>query len=123
MFLFFMGLGVGSSSTVPSHAIVAVSPLTGHFYSPFCLPVAEEHLPRLIRVTSQAEFNAVLGSWGLHTTTVEGATGSEYTPDPACRDAGHFVQDGRSLSGNLLEAAGILGSKPSRWNEDGTWNW
>ena len=34
-----------------------------------------------------------------------------------------FSQDGRSLSGKLMERLGMLPPLPSRWNPDGTWNW
>ena len=54
--------------------------------------------------------------------TAELARKLKYRPDPECRDCGYFVQD-YSLSGFVLEKLGILAPQPSRWNDDGSWNW
>lgn len=43
-------------------------------------------------------------------------------PNVECREANGFIEDGRSISGRLLEKIGILPKFVSRWNSDGTWN-
>jgi hypothetical protein len=55
--------------------------------------------------------------------TMDQAHKTKLRPDPECRDDSGFVQEGRSLSGQLLEAAGLLTAQKSRWNADGSWNW
>lgn len=47
----------------------------------------------------------------------------KFQSDDQCRNSDDFVQEGRSLSGLLLQKVGILGPLPSRWNPDGSWNW
>jgi hypothetical protein len=47
----------------------------------------------------------------------------KYEPDQKCGGESGFTQDGRSYTGNLLERMGLLPPLPSRWNEDGSWNW
>jgi len=39
-----------------------------------------------------------------------------------CRDINGFTEEGRSMSGRLLEKIGIFSKFKSRWNDDGTWN-
>jgi hypothetical protein len=46
-----------------------------------------------------------------------------YQPEEKCRQAGGFSQEGRSITGNFLMRLGLLPPLPSRWNDDGTWNW
>jgi hypothetical protein len=46
-----------------------------------------------------------------------------YVPNKRCEDRGAFREDGRSIAGLILQMAHVLKPLPSRWNEDGSWNW
>ena len=99
--LILLGFGVGSYSSTPGHAVVLVSDVTKEYHAPPCVSDA-----RIFKMATIAEARA-LG----------------YKPNPQCRDADGFVQESRSLSGSMLEWVGVLEPLPSRWNEDGSWNW
>jgi hypothetical protein len=60
---------------------------------------------------------------GYRLVTAGAAREMGYKPDRECRDEGAFIQDGRSLTGMLLQKIGMLKPIPSRWNEDGSWNY
>ena len=55
--------------------------------------------------------------------TLEAARVKKLSLDGECRDQDGFVQVDRSMSGLLFERAGLLPPIPSRWNDDGSWNW
>jgi len=101
--LLVLGLGVGSTQAMPLSAVLYLDDDSRSYYAPPCVADSQG---RALRLGSSREARA-LG----------------YRPDPGCRDDGGFVQDGRSLSGKLLQRIGILPEKPSRWNPDGSWNW
>lgn len=100
--LVFLGFGIGSSLVAPGHAIVLVDVDRKVYVAPPCVP---------IQMKNQS------------TLTIAQARKGRLQPDPNCRDAGGFVQEGRSLSGNLLQKFGLLPPLRSRWNPDGSWNW
>ena len=104
LFLFFVGFGVGVSKSPPKHAIVFVSSTEKTYFAPPCVKALDE------RTT-------------LTESTIEKAYKLKLNPDPECRDAGVFLQEARSLSGQLLVKIGILKPLKSRWNIDGSWNW
>lgn len=56
-------------------------------------------------------------------TTIKEVHALKYTPDANSRDNGDFIQEGRSMSGILLEKVGLLPPLKNRWNKYGTWNW
>jgi len=101
IFIFFGGLGIKSSKTVPSNALILLDDENRTYISP---PCTTQYFKYRLSILSEAR-------------------SLEYRPDPQCRDAGGFVQEGRSLSGMFLEKFGILKPLPSRWNENGNWNW
>lgn len=100
--MFFLGLGIGASVAAPDHAIVIIDRGGKYYFAPPCVSERMQQSPRI--TIGQAR------KLGLH-------------PDSSCRDAGGFLQEARSLSGQLLEKIGILPPLRSRWNEDGSWNW
>ena len=100
-FLFFAGFGIGSSIQMPDNAFIYVDDSTKTYISPPF--VTSKDKLRLVRYRE--------------------IRGEKYNPDPSCREENGFMQEGRSLSGNLLESIGVLSSLISRWNVDGTWNW
>ena len=59
----------------------------------------------------------------LRQATAAEARQLKYEPDKKCQDGSGFSQDDRSLAGGLLVRLGMLPPLPSRWNNDGTWNW
>ena len=56
-------------------------------------------------------------------TTYGDARAAGYKAEPGCNEAQCWSQDGRSLTGRLLERLGLLPQLRSRWNSDGSWNW
>ena len=100
--LIFLGFGIGASVIAPEHVLVVIDADKKAYFAPPCVP---EQMPRMPQITiGQAR------KLGLN-------------PDSACRDAGGFVQEARSLSGQMLERIGILSALRPRWNSDGSWNW
>ena len=100
--LFFMiGLGIGTSSPIPDHALVYLDDEVKTYSAPlFLQDPASQPL-----------------------VTIVEARRLTYSPDRHSRDTGAFFEEGRSISGMLLEKVGILGPLPSRWNADGSWNY
>ena len=101
--LFVFGFQVGSLNTIPGHALVIVDAVSKTYYAPICL----ESIDRRSQSVVSCEKAKDLG----------------FSPDPECREIGAFVQEGRSLSGSLLEKLGLLDPIESRWNDDGTWRY
>lgn len=101
-FLFFLGFGISSSVTVPDHAIVFIDPVNKSYFAPPCASEQMQLAPRM---------------------TIGQVRKLGFNPDAACRDAGAFVQEARSLSGQLLEAMKVLSPLRPRWDADGAWNW
>ena len=102
-FLVYLGFGIGSTIVAPGHAFVFADAEQGMYIAPPCL--SREN-------------------WSLYQqVTIGQARKLKLIPEPKCRDEGGFTQEGRSLSGNILEQLGLLSRLQSRWNPDGTWNW
>lgn len=104
LFFFSIGFGVGVSKSPPKHAIVFVDSAEKTYFAPPCVKALDE------RTT-------------LTESTIEKVYKLKLNPDPECRDTGAFLQDARSLSGQLLVKIGALEPLKSRWNTDGSWNW
>ena len=104
LFFFFIGFGVGVSKSPPKHAIVFVDSAEKTYFAPPCVKAL-----------------------GERTTLMESTIGKVYNlklnPDPECRETGAFLQDARSLSGQLLVKIGVLEPLKAGWNIDGSWNW
>jgi hypothetical protein len=87
---------------MPDNAVLLVDDAARTYMSPPCLASERPDL----RVTTNAKANEL-----------------NYRPDHDCREDGGFFQEGRSMTGILLEAVGVLRPLPSRWTADGQWNW
>ncbi len=98
---FALGFGIGSSQSMPRNAVVLLDHRGRTYLAPPC----------------------VRDSRGYEEAIAAQAYEIGYRPEPECRDQGRYLQDGRSLSGLLLEKIGVLRPLTSRWNPDGTWNW
>jgi hypothetical protein len=96
-----IGLGIGSSKEMPDNAQVYVNDAAKTYLAPPCIKTA----------------------MGLRIITADEARTLGYRPDDKCRNEGAFMQDDRSLTGLFLQTVGILKPIPSRWNEDGSWNY
>lgn len=101
-FLFFLGFGVSASVVAPEHAIVIIDAGRKSYFSPPCISEQMRQFPRI---------------------TIAQARKLGFKPDTACRDAGGFVREARSLSGQVLEKMRVLSPLHPRWNADGSWNW
>ena len=99
--LLLIGLGIGSSKAMPNSAKVYVNDVEKTYLAPPC-------------TTTTPSFRAM---------TAGEARKLGYEPDKKCCDDGTFVQDDRSLTGMFLQTIGVLKPIPSRWNEDGSWNY
>ncbi len=99
--LLIIGLAIKSSKGMPDYAEVYVNNAAKTYLAPPC----------------------TTATLGLRAMTAGEARRSGYRPDSKCRDEGSFIQDDRSLTGMLFQKIGILKPIPSRWNEDGSWNY
>lgn len=99
--LLMIGFGIGSSKGMPDYAQVYVNDAAKTYLAPPCIKTTVS-----FRLVTAGEART-LG----------------YRPDGKCRDAGAFMQDDRSLTGTFLQTVGVLKPIPSRWNEDGSWNY
>lgn len=105
--LFWSGFGIESERYMPDSAFVYVDPVSNVYFGRYCIPASYKSgpFPKLLEMPARA-------AWAL-----------EVEPDHDCIEEGAFYEDGRSVSGMLLEWVGVLGPLRSRWNADGTWNW
>ncbi len=99
---------------MPDNAILVLDAQARTYIAPPCL--TKEHYNQLIEDVVQERDD-------LRLSTAGEAYRLGYKPDPDCRDEDGFIQQGRSLTGLLFEALGLLRHLPGRWNPDGTWNW
>lgn len=102
-FFFYLGLGLETGKSAPKHSLVFVDTANAIYIAPPC--VSPEKAGSYEQVTIQV------------------ARERKLEPDDNCRNAGGFVQEGRSVSGRLIERLGLIKPLKSRWNEDGSWNW
>jgi hypothetical protein len=101
-FTLLAGFFIVPTRELPDHALVLLDEENHTYLSPACAAREKKEY----RTVKAAEARRL-----------------QYKPDKKCRDQGGFTQDGRSVSGNLLEKLGMMSPLPSRWNPDGTWNW
>jgi hypothetical protein len=114
--LLWIGFCIGSTYVTPKHALVLCDEREKYYLAPSCVDAWSERGER-------TEAERILLPYSLQTMTVGEARKAGYKPERTCRDQGGFTQEGRSLTGDLLERIGILPKLKSRWNADGTWNW
>lgn len=109
-FCLLAGIVVGTSTSMPDNAHLFVDLQTKTYWSPPCIHKDSKEMWFVEK--------------GLFVPSTKASVRQEkLRPAPACRDEGGFYQEGRSLTGELLEWFGILPQQQPRWNADGTWNW
>jgi len=102
IFTLLAGFFIVPTRDMPDNAVVLLDDQSGTYFSPACAGQEKRT---------------------YRPATAEEARKLHYAPDKKCGDAKGFKQDTRSLSGNLMARMGMLPPLPSRWNEDGSWNW
>lgn len=112
--LLFIGFGIGTTSGCPDHTLLLVNRDTKEYYAPPCIMTEGYDNVDKIRMFAMLTNLTVL--------TDKELKGKGLKLNADCRDEGGFVEEGRSLSGGLLEKIGLLPKFKSRWNDDGTWN-
>jgi hypothetical protein len=109
--LIFVGLGIGSIDSMPPYAVVFLDDTSKTFIA---LPCIEEWRARPTHTVDV-----------MRRGTVDDAHRLGYKIDLACRDAGGYSEDGRSLTGIILVKLGV-GDPLTHWwdrpyrTEDGT---
>ncbi len=104
--LALLGLGVDTIITAPPYAAVYVSDTRREFITP---PFLAEHPSYAVDYARPWTYGA--------------ARAAGYGSERKCNNESCWSQEGRSLTGNAIQAAGVLPPLRSRWNPDGTWNW
>ena len=105
--LSFVGFGIGRETVISSSNAIVVANEKDNTYSSLpCVP--------------DVHGNGLKDRWIMR---LEEARIIGLKPDPNCINEGGFIQEERSLSGHILELAGILPPIPRRLNPDGTWNY
>jgi hypothetical protein len=101
--VFVLGLGIGSSKSMPPYARVYIDDDTKTYLA---LPCLDEWQHRkgdslaFLRLSSAAEAHKL-----------------KYKPDDNCRETGAFSEDDRSLSGIMLQDLGILQPIEHWWDK------
>ena len=108
------GFAIGTGKAAPDHVIVFGDLNTNFYYGPPCV------------MDSGFDDSTKLIFFAFSNSLDYGSIGElekkGFKPHLGCRHSGGFYQNGRSLSGILLENCGLLPKFKSRWNADGTWN-
>lgn len=103
--LFAAGFATGSVGPISDNAIVYIDEKTDTYYSPLSLDQS--------RVTEL----------DLKHATLKTAQTFGYKANEEDKQNGYFQQEGRSLSGKLLERIGILPKLADRIGPDGNWRY
>lgn len=115
LFLFFSLFG--SNFTVkqkaPDYAIVYVDPEKKIYYAP----------PYIDNLSPAARLAENIDIKTLTRSTLKEVRNSQYTLNEVSKEKGYFSQEYRTLVAFSLEKLGLLKPLPSRWNNDGSWNY
>jgi len=103
--LFIGGFITGSVGSVPKNATVYVDEKTNEFYSP--LSLSQDKVTEL-KLKSSSLKNAELYGYKMNEDD---------------KQNGYFQQEGRSLSGKLLEKVGVLPTLRDRVDSNGDWRY
>ncbi|MBN8577401.1 MAG: hypothetical protein J0L66_10695 [Cytophagales bacterium] len=112
--LLWIGFGIGTTSFCPDNTLLLVNEDKKEYYAPPCI------MTEGFDDADKIKMFAMLTN--LKVLTDKELKGKALKPNTDCRDKEGFIEDGRSLSGGLLEKIGLLPKFQSRWNDDGTWN-
>jgi hypothetical protein len=109
--LIFVGFGIGSIDSMPPYAVVFLDDTSKTFIA---LPCIEEWRSRPTHTVDVMRRGTAVDAHRLG-----------YKIDLACRDAGGYSEDGRSLTGTILVKLGVLDPLTHWWDrpyrtEDGT---
>ena len=96
------GFGVETGSVAPDHALVLADAKERTYFAPSC--VSAQRRQALLQIPLAQAHKQGLSA------------------DRTCVNESGFTEEGRSVSGRLLEFLGVLPMRPKRWNSDGTWN-
>lgn len=113
--IFLFGFAIGTITTTPDSAFVFIDEEAKLYYAPPCIMeygFNDENMILFFAFDHELNFKRF-----------SEIKGKGYNPDYECRNIGGFVNEGRSLSGGLLEISGLLPKSISRWNDNGTWNY
>ncbi len=101
-----VGLGVTTIRTLPDYAVVLVDDNKKTYAAPHCYLETGRRIPAGARFIPYSEI-----------------TGQGYEPEDLCVNRGYLVDEPVSILRDSLERVGVLPRRPTRWNEDGSWNW
>lgn len=102
--LFSLGFAIDTDGAkMPDDAIVFADDAAQTYYAPSCVSTWLSRPGRPHETLRGAELRELRASG--------------YSPEPRCRKAGAFAPNGRSLSGLLLQSAGILPIKKQWWDK------
>jgi hypothetical protein len=107
--LFLVGFNLDTRTSVPDHALIFVDSDAMTYLSPPCVQ----------RLWSRRKL--IRGRMGEIGNI--NRSGVLVRPDPDCVKINGFDDDRLSVSKELLERLGVISTRISRWNGDGTWNW
>lgn len=93
---------------IPAYAVVYSDSDTGIYYAP----------PYILGQKYPEGFDET----NLRAETVAEARQKGFKAERACVDMGYFKQR-KTLNDRIMIKLGLVDSAPSRWNEDGSWNW
>ncbi|NLX87837.1 MAG: hypothetical protein GXZ09_00280 [Syntrophomonadaceae bacterium] len=96
------------SDEPPPQAVVYMDQSTGIYYAPPYI-LGKKYPPGL----DESRLKAI---------TIAEAKQMSYKADEDCVELGYFKQKS-TLNDRLRIMAGLVEKPPSRWNEDGSWNW
>lgn len=107
-------LVVQTESYVPSHALVIYDIASDTYIAPPCISDDED-------IRFRVDIGAPTPE--LPVLTYKEAVERGGKSSELCIETGSWFMTNRSLMGKLLERIGWLSPMPSRWNDDGSWNW
>ena len=99
--LLLLGMGISTSRYMPENAWLVVDHQRQIYFAPPFAPAERQGL-----------------LWMRRSELPQG-----YRSDSTHRNLGAFFQEGRSMTGSLLEWIGILKHAESRWGADGSWRY
>ncbi|MBD3637019.1 MAG: hypothetical protein HUJ25_06700 [Crocinitomicaceae bacterium] len=111
--LLFIGFGFETTLSTPDYALIFVDENSYEYFSPPCL--MEEGYDSVEEIVSFAEMNELK----VYKKSEIKRKGLKQNPD--CREQEGFVQEGRSITVNILVSLGLFSESETRWNEDGSW--
>jgi hypothetical protein len=101
--LLAIGFGVGSIDLAPPYAVVFIDDSSKTYIALPCIDEWQHRATTVVDVVRRG--------------TVRDAIQLGYRKDDRCREAGGFQEDGRSLSGLILERVGILSPLEPWWDK------